>query len=287
MPVPSGKTLDSDLFTSDTGWTKTLTSGSYTVTGGQGRFTAASGGANTLGIVRTTGTTSQPFTKYSLDFSAETGTNHNFWVSLSNQSTLGFASTFGAYVNGGGVLYVFDNGAVDVGFGAITNATYNVAIEIQPNRTAKLYINSVLQYTSVNFAGATITNVPLYMQVNVDKVNGNGILTVDNFLVTDQSAVEVERSLTSGSGFSQIATTNLGVQTYGDTGLSSSTTYYYRVRTNRGGDTSPYSAESSATTSGGGGGGGGGGSSTAAYLNFLIKEDYEDGKTVKGFKIGN
>ncbi len=93
-----------------------------------------------------------------------------------------------------------------------------------------------------------------------------------NLSWTDTSSNEdgfyVERSTTSGTGFSQIATTGANVATYSNTGLSSDTTYFYRVRAFNADGASDYSNEASSTTgsapappapppSGGGGGGGG------------------------------
>ncbi len=67
---------------------------------------------------------------------------------------------------------------------------------------------------------------------------------------SDESGFKIQRSLTSGSGFSTVFTTNANVVAYDDTGLTSSTTYYYRViATNSAGDANP-SNEAFATTSG-------------------------------------
>ena len=41
---------------------------------------------------------------------------------------------------------------------------------------------------------------------------------------------KIERSTSSGSGYSQIGTTSLGTTTFSSTGLSQNTTYYFRVR---------------------------------------------------------
>lgn len=82
---------------------------------------------------------------------------------------------------------------------------------------------------------------------------------------TNEAGFKIERSLTSGSGFSQIATTIS--TTYSDPSLSAGTKYYYRVRAYNADGNSDYSAEANATTQsavtppappGGGGGGGGG-----------------------------
>lgn len=65
-----------------------------------------------------------------------------------------------------------------------------------------------------------------------------------------EAGYKIERSTSSGSGYSQIATTTS--TSYSSTGLSASTTYYYRVRayTSPGGD-GAYSSVANATTQSG------------------------------------
>lgn len=59
---------------------------------------------------------------------------------------------------------------------------------------------------------------------------------------SDETGFEIERSLSSGSGFTQIATVAAGVTTYNDNGLSPDT-YFYRVRAVKVGEQSAYSNE--------------------------------------------
>jgi hypothetical protein len=65
---------------------------------------------------------------------------------------------------------------------------------------------------------------------------------------TNESGFVIERSLTSGSGFSEIETTAPNVTTYEDTGLSPETVYYYRVKAIQGATSSRYSNEASNIT---------------------------------------
>ena len=69
---------------------------------------------------------------------------------------------------------------------------------------------------------------------------------------TDNSGIEsgfkVERSTSSGSGFSQIGTTAANDKTYSATGLASGTKYYFRVRAYNAAGNSGYSGVASATT---------------------------------------
>ncbi len=80
----------------------------------------------------------------------------------------------------------------------------------------------------------------------------------------NETGFKIERSLTSGSGFSQIATTSANAINYPDTSLSAGTAYFYRIRAFNADGNSSYSNQASAITqsaaappSGGGGGGGG------------------------------
>lgn len=73
---------------------------------------------------------------------------------------------------------------------------------------------------------------------------------------TNELSFLIERSLTSGSGFSNIYTSAADSTSYSNTGLTPSTTYYYRVRASNSGGYSAYSNEDSATTSAAPGGGG-------------------------------
>jgi hypothetical protein len=66
---------------------------------------------------------------------------------------------------------------------------------------------------------------------------------------TNESGYQVERSLSSTSGFVLITTTAANVRSFANTGLASAKTYYYRVRaTGTGNNTSAYSNVASART---------------------------------------
>jgi hypothetical protein len=65
---------------------------------------------------------------------------------------------------------------------------------------------------------------------------------------TNETGFEVQRSTTSGSGYSLVTTTAANATSFSDTGLTSSTTYYYRIRAKNGGANSAYTSEVSETT---------------------------------------
>ena len=92
-----------------------------------------------------------------------------------------------------------------------------------------------------------------------------------------EAGYKIERSTSSGSGYSQIATTTS--TSYSSTGLSASTTYYYRVRayTSPGGD-GAYSSVANATTQAGASGPTGvsiATSSSGNYNNAVALENQE------------
>src|SRR5262245_38677173 len=65
----------------------------------------------------------------------------------------------------------------------------------------------------------------------------------------NESGFSIERSVSSGSGFTQIGTATRNTTAYEDTGLAAGATYYYRVRAfGKGKSFSAYSNEASATT---------------------------------------
>lgn len=65
---------------------------------------------------------------------------------------------------------------------------------------------------------------------------------------SNETGFEIERSTSSGSGFSLIHTTAANVTTYSDTGRTASTTYYYRIRAINAEGSTAYTSEASATT---------------------------------------
>jgi titin len=73
---------------------------------------------------------------------------------------------------------------------------------------------------------------------------------VDN--ASNEDGYKVERSLTSGSGFIEIANLPAGSQSYSSNGLNASTQYFFRVRAYNASSNSSYSNEANATTQAGG-----------------------------------
>jgi hypothetical protein len=67
---------------------------------------------------------------------------------------------------------------------------------------------------------------------------------------TNETGFQIERSLTSGSGYSLITTTAANAVSYSDASLAAGTTYYYRIRATNAGGSSAYTVEASAVTVG-------------------------------------
>ncbi|MDP2923729.1 MAG: fibronectin type III domain-containing protein, partial [Candidatus Omnitrophota bacterium] len=65
---------------------------------------------------------------------------------------------------------------------------------------------------------------------------------------SNETGFKIERSVSSTSGFKQIATVATNVTTYSNTGRSAGKTYYYRVRAYNTNGNSAYSNKASAKT---------------------------------------
>ncbi len=74
---------------------------------------------------------------------------------------------------------------------------------------------------------------------------------IDN--ANNEQNYQVERSTSSGSGFSVIATLGVNSSSYTDNGLNASTTYYYRVQASSSATSSAYSNTANAATAAGAG----------------------------------
>jgi predicted phage tail protein len=103
-------------------------------------------------------------------------------------------------------------------------------------------------YTSIENATtlATVPTAPSALMLTNVTATSIKLNWTDNS--TNETGFEIERSLSSGSGFSNITTTAPDVTTYTDIGLTESTTYYYRVRAVNSAGNSAYTPEKNATT---------------------------------------
>ncbi|MEI9921933.1 MAG: fibronectin type III domain-containing protein [Bacteroidota bacterium] len=111
-----------------------------------------------------------------------------------------------------------------------------------------------------------------------------------NLTWTDASSTEtgfeVERSTTSGSGFTLVTTTAANATSFNDTGLTATTTYYYRIRSVNAGGGSSYTSEASATTTSGGSINAPTSPAATALTGSTIKIDWTDASSNEtGFEI--
>lgn len=95
-------------------------------------------------------------------------------------------------------------------------------------------------------AAPAIPAAPSSLVATAHSSTSIGLTWTDN--ATDETGFIIERSTTSGSGFTSIATPAADATSYTDTGLTPGTTYYYRISAANASGQSTASAESSATT---------------------------------------
>jgi hypothetical protein len=79
--------------------------------------------------------------------------------------------------------------------------------------------------------------------LSVSSVSSSQINLVWSDNSTNETAFQIEQSLTSGSGFTLVATTSPNITSYTVTGLTANTQYFYRIRAINTGGTSAYSPE--------------------------------------------
>lgn len=136
------------------------------------------------------------------------------------------------------------------------NATSYSDIGLQPTTLYYYRIRAVngndrSAYTPI-VSATTLAYVALDPPTNLvataDSQSSINLTWTDN--TANESGFQIERSTTSGSGYTLITTVGSNVTTFQDTNLQTSTTYYYRIRGVSGSDYSAYTSEASAGTYG-------------------------------------
>nr|BAR34929.1 hypothetical protein [uncultured Mediterranean phage uvMED] len=180
--------------------------------------------AGILGAPNNLGITAASTTQLNLSWDAVSGAS-SYDVHRSTSSGSGFSE----------IATPSSNSYNDTGRSAGTRYYYKVrAVDSNGDGAFTSEVNS---YTLPNQVSGLSASVISSSQINLSWNNPTGT----------EAGYKIERSTSSGSGFSQIAS-QTGT-TYSATGLSGSTTYYFRVRayTDPGGN-GAYSSEASGTT---------------------------------------
>lgn len=160
-----------------------------------------------------------------------------------------------------------DNSSTETGFeifrsedGATFTLIHTTAANVESYNNTGLTANTTYYYR-VRAVGVTIRSEPSNIDSSTTSpaLNAPSDLTatavsssqidltwVDNS--SNETGFEIERSTTSGSGFSLINTTAANATTYSDTGRTASTTYYYRIRAINAEGSTAYTSEAIATT---------------------------------------
>jgi len=108
-------------------------------------------------------------------------------------------------------------------------------------------MNFTMNSYSVSYgaSGATAPAAPTLLSAAVVSSSSIDLAWSDNS--NNEDGFKIERSLTSGSGFIQIAAVSSNAESYRDSGLTTGTKYYYRVCAYNSAGNSAYSNEVSAT----------------------------------------
>lgn len=124
--------------------------------------------------------------------------------------------------------------------GLTNNTRYYYRIRSVNSVGVSPYTSEVNATTSANAADPT--------GLNVSVLSTAGLLLTWTDNSNNETGFQIERSLSSESGFALVGTAAANTTTFMNTGLLSGTQYYYRVRASNAGGFSGYSASASAKT---------------------------------------
>ncbi len=130
----------------------------------------------------------------------------------------------------------------DVGLGS--SATYYYKIQATNAGGNSTWSNEASATT--NTPPATVPAAPSNLVATASGATVINLSWIDN--ASNETSYILQRSLTSGSGFTNIVTLAANTTTYSNTGLNSSTTYYYRVQALNSTGSSTWSNVAYATT---------------------------------------
>jgi hypothetical protein len=157
----------------------------------------------------------------------------SFIVERSLSSSSGFAQ----------VATVGSNVTSYVNTGLASGTTYYYRVAATNSAGTSFYSNVA------NATTTTVVTIPIAPSSLVATTNSSSQITInwtDNS--NNETSFVIERSLSSSSGFAQVATVGSNVTSYVNTALASGTSYYYRVAATNSAGTSAYSNVANATT---------------------------------------
>lgn len=117
-------------------------------------------------------------------------------------------------------------------------STTSLLVDVSLQHTDAVIYNTTISFASLAAPSTVTATTASSSQIDLSWSDNSG----------GETGFEIERSLTTQSGFSLLTTAAANTTSYSDTGLNSSTTYFYRVRAVNGSANSLYSNETSATT---------------------------------------
>ena len=148
---------------------------------------------------------------------------------------------FLGHINGGATATTYITSSKNADISIVTVLAYKKAL-------SDAQISEVCDWLIENVGGpATAPSDPSNLVATTASASQIDLAWDDNS--SNETGFVVQRSLTSGAGFSTITTTGSSANTFSDTGLSASTTYYYQVYATNGVGDSSNSNEANATTS--------------------------------------
>jgi M6 family metalloprotease-like protein len=152
-------------------------------------------------------------------------------------------STLWTVVSGPGPVVFTDDAAIDTIVSFTVEGVYTLRLTASDGVLQAS--DDVLINVTTNLSQSTMS-APTGLSASALATNQIKLAWTDNS--TNETGFAVQRSLTSGSGFSSIGTPGVNATNYTDNTVSAATTYYYRVAATNDTTNSVYSGEASATT---------------------------------------
>ncbi|MFM8911394.1 MAG: fibronectin type III domain-containing protein, partial [Flammeovirgaceae bacterium] len=163
------------------------------------------------------------------------------WADNSNNET-GFQIER-SLTAGSGFTLIATTGANATSFGntgLTVNTTYFYRIRAINAVGNSIYTSEVSARTSAPTAPTTlVATATSTTQINLTWVDASN----------NETGFQIERSLTTGTGFTLVTTTTANVTSFSNTGLTANTQYFYRVRSTNAVGSSVFTPQASARTS--------------------------------------